>query len=70
MDGSDVRQNKNQDCDPLEPLATDGLEVEECRDKDTQRLFMLEWRRRTGRERCPDARVPGRTARPRDMMPA
>jgi hypothetical protein len=70
MDGSDMRQNNKQDTDRLEPLPTDGLEVEECRDNDTQRLFMLEWRRRAGRDPCQEARVPGRTARPRDMMPA
>jgi hypothetical protein len=29
-----------------EPVPTDGLEVEETRDADTVRLFILEWRRR------------------------
>jgi len=39
-----------QDCDDTEPLSTDGMEVDEFRDTDTVRLFMLEWRRRLQRE--------------------
>ena len=34
------------DSDDAEPLPIDGMEVEEFRDADTVRLFMLEWRRR------------------------
>lgn len=34
------------DIDDSEPLPVDGMEVEEFRDADTVRLFMLEWRRR------------------------
>lgn len=55
-----MRANKNNageilpmrllDSDDAEPLPTDGMEVEEFRDADTVRLFMLEWRRRMCRE--------------------
>ena len=38
------------DSDDAEPLPTDGMEVEEFRDVDTVRLFMLEWSRRMCRE--------------------
>jgi hypothetical protein len=38
------------DSDDAEPLPTDGMQVEEFRDADTVRLFMLEWRRRTCRD--------------------
>lgn len=54
-----MRANKNNagetlpmrllDADDAEPLPIDGMEVEEFRDADTVRLFMLEWRRRTCR---------------------
>ncbi len=40
----------SSDCDDAEPLPTDGMQVEEFRDADTVRLFMLEWRRRMCRE--------------------
>ena len=36
--------------DDAEPLPVDGMDVEEFRDADTVRLFMLEWRRRAARE--------------------
>jgi hypothetical protein len=42
------------DSDDAEPLPVDGMDVEEFRDADTVRLFMLEWRRRVARE-LPDA---------------
>ena len=55
-----MRANKNNagetspmrllDSDDAEPLPIDGMEVEEFRDADTVRLFMLEWRRRMRRE--------------------
>lgn len=61
-------RHKNQDGDRLEPLPTDGLEVEEFRDADTQRLFMLEWRRRLVREAVGQARSHGRVSRPRAMI--
>lgn len=35
-----------QDGDDAEALPTDGMDVEETRDADTVRLFVLEWRRR------------------------
>jgi hypothetical protein len=38
------------DSDEAEPLPVDGMDVEEFRDADTVRLFMLEWRRRASRE--------------------
>jgi hypothetical protein len=64
-----VRQ-KYQDGDRPEPLPTDGLDVEEFRDADTQRLFMLEWRRRLVREAAEQGRFRGRTPRPRAMTQA
>ena len=55
-----MRANKNNagetppmrllDADDAEPLPIDGMDVEEFRDADTVRLFMLEWRRRVRRE--------------------
>jgi hypothetical protein len=55
-----MRANKNNagatppmrllDSDDADPLPTDGMEVEEFRDADTVRLFMLEWRRRVLRD--------------------
>jgi len=47
------------DCDDAEPLPTDGMEVEEVRDADTVRLFMLEWRRRLREQPAPWRRSPG-----------
>jgi hypothetical protein len=40
-------QDGDGDGDTAEPLPIDGMDVEEFRDADTARLFMLEWRRRT-----------------------
>jgi hypothetical protein len=61
-----MRPNKNDagetppmrllDSDDAEPLPIDGMDVEEFRDTDTVRLFMLEWRRRVRRE-LPDPPV-------------
>lgn len=42
-----------QDCADAVPLPTDGMEVEEVRDADTVRLFMLEWRRRLREQPAP-----------------
>ena len=63
-------RQKYQDGDRPEPLPIDGLEVEEFRDADTQRLFMLEWRRRLVREAAERGRFHGRTPRPRAMIQA
>jgi hypothetical protein len=64
-----MRANKNNagetppmrllDCDEAEPLPIDGMEVEEFRDADTVRLFMLELRRWTCDEGAA-RRVPSR----------
>lgn len=72
-----MRSNKNdageapamrlQDSDDAEPLPTDGMEVQEYRDADTVRLFMLEWRRRLRRV-AREAPSPGAQARPRGGM--
>jgi hypothetical protein len=45
-----------QYCDDTEPLPTDGMEVEEVRDADTVRLFVMEWRRRLGEQPAPEGR--------------
>ena len=58
------------DSDDAEPLPTDGMEVEEFRDADTVRLFMLEWRRRMHRELPDQPTVMRRMARPGGMMGA
>ena len=58
------------DCDEAEPLPTDGMEVEEFRDADTVRLFMLEWRRRMRHELPDQATAMRRTPRPGGMMGA
>jgi hypothetical protein len=58
------------DSDDAEPLPTDGMEVEEYRDADTVRLFMLEWRRRTRRELPDQATRMRPMARPSGMMGA
>jgi len=58
------------DSDDAEPLPTDGMEVEEFRDADTVRLFMLEWRRRM-RCKLPDLPAAMRQMpRPGGMMGA
>jgi len=75
-----MRANKNNagetppmrllDSDDAEPLPIDGMEVEEFRDADTVRLFMLEWRRRM-RSELPDQPAHMRHApRPGGMMGA
>lgn len=61
-------RRKCRDGDRLEPLPTDGLEVEEFRDADTQRLFMLEWRRRRVRVAAGRGRFHDGTPRPRAMI--
>ena len=58
------------DSDDAEPLPTDGMEVEEFRDADTVRLFMLEWRRRMRREMPDQATAMQRVPRPGGMMGA
>lgn len=75
-----MRANKNNageklpmgclDSDDAEPLPTDGMEVEEFRDADTVRLFMLEWRRRTCRELPDQPAVMRRMPRAGGMMGA
>jgi hypothetical protein len=75
-----MRANKNknreaptmrlQDCDDVEPLSTDGMEVEEFRDADTVGLFMLEWRRRMQREMSDQPTSTRRSLRPGGMMRA
>ena len=59
-----------QDSDDAEPLPTDGMEVEEFRDADTVRLFMLEWRRRICRELPDQSTAVRRMPRPGGMMGA
>ena len=59
-----------QDCDDVEPLPTDGMEVEEFRDADTVRLFVLEWRRRVQREMSDQPSSVRRSLRPSGMMGA
>lgn len=75
-----MRANKNDagetppmrllDSDDAEPLPTDGMEVEEFRDADTVRLFMLEWRRRTYRDWPDQPSAMRRMPRPGGMMGA
>lgn len=75
-----MRANKNNagetppmrllDSDDAEPLPTDGMEVEEFRDADTVRLFMLEWRRRTCRDLPDQPTAMRRMLRPGGMMGA
>ena len=67
---SSTRTMRLQDCDDAEPLSTDGMEVEEFRDADTVRLFMLEWRRRLQREMSDQPTSVGRSLRPGGMMRA
>jgi hypothetical protein len=40
----------NETTDEVEGLSVDGLEVEEIRDEDTIRQFVVAWRRRVSRE--------------------
>lgn len=73
-----MRANKNNagemppmlllDCDDCEPLSTEGMDVEEFRDEDNVRLFILEWRRRMRRELPDQPTVMRRMARPGGMM--
>jgi len=75
-----MRANKNNaremrpmsllDSDDAEPLPIDGMEVEEFRDADTVRLFMLEWRRRMCRELPDHPTAMRRMPRPGGMMGA
>ena len=75
-----MRANKNNagetppmrllDSDDAEPLPTDGMEVEEFRDADTVRLFILEWRRRMRRELPDQLTAVRRMPRPGGMMGA
>lgn len=75
-----MRANKNNagetppmrllDSDDAEPLPTDGMEVEEFRDADTVRLFILEWRRRVRRELPDQLTAVRRMPRPGGMMGA
>ena len=75
-----MRANKNNageilpmrllDSDDAEPLPTDGMDVEEFRDADTVRLFMLEWRRRVRRELPDQPMALRRIPRPGGMMGA
>ena len=75
-----MRANKNNagetspmrllDSDEAEPLPTDGMEVEEFRDVDTVRLFMLEWSRRMCREMPDQPTAMRRMPRPGGMMGA
>ena len=58
------------DSDDAEPLPTDGMEVEEFRDADTVRLFMLEWRRRVRRELPDQPTAMRRMPRPGGMLGA
>ena len=58
------------DSDDAEPLPTDGMEVEEFRDADTVRLFILEWRRRVRRESPDQLTAVRRMPRPGGMMGA
>lgn len=58
------------DSDDAEPLPTDGMEVEEFRDADTVRLFILEWRRRMRRELPDQLTAVRRMPRPGGMMGA
>lgn len=58
------------DCDDAEPLPTDGMEVEEFRDADTVRLFVLEWHRRVRREMADQPTAARRWLRPGGMMGA
>ena len=75
-----MRANKNNagervpmrllDCEDAEPLPTDGMDVEEFRDADTVRLFVLEWRRRTCGELPDLPTAMRRMPRPGSMMGA
>ena len=75
-----MRANKNNagetppmrllDSDDAEPLPIDGMVVEEFRDADTVRLFMLEWRRRIRRELPDQPTALRHTPRPGGMMGA
>jgi hypothetical protein len=75
-----MRANKNNagerppmlllDCDDGEPLPTEAMDVEEFRDEDTVRLFMLEWRRRMRRELPDHPTAMRRMPRPGGMMGA
>jgi hypothetical protein len=58
------------DCDDGEPLPTEGMDVEEFRDEDTVRLFMLEWRRRMRRELPDQPTALRHMPRPGGMMGA
>lgn len=58
------------DSDDAEPLPTDGMEVEECRDAVTVQLFMLEWRRSMRRELPDQSTRMRRMVRPGGMMGA
>jgi len=59
---------QDRDGDAAEPLPIDGMDVEEFRDADTARLFILEWRRRIriGSGQPPVSR--GRRPRPGGMI--
>jgi len=63
-------QQCDGDRDEIEALPTDGMDVEEVRDADTARLFVLEWRRRVRRESGKLPATPGRMWLPRSMIGA
>lgn len=75
-----MRANKNNagetppmrllESDDAEPLPVDGMDVEEFRDADTVRLFMLEWRRRMRRELPDQPTALRHRPRPGGMMGA
>jgi hypothetical protein len=67
---SSTRTLRLWDSDHAEPLSTDGMEVEEFRDADTVRLFMLEWHRRMQREMSDQSTSARRSLRPGGMMGA
>jgi hypothetical protein len=56
------------DRDDAEPVPTDGLEVQETRDADTVRLFILEWRRRLRHVSLEASSPAGQAGRPDGMI--
>ncbi|MCM2310113.1 MAG: hypothetical protein NDI84_01820 [Steroidobacteraceae bacterium] len=56
------------DRDDAEPVPTDGLEVEETRDADTVRMFILEWRRRLRDVSLEASPADGQPERPDGMI--
>jgi hypothetical protein len=59
---------QRRDEQDLEPLPTDGLQVEETRDADTVRRFLQEWRCRVILERAAGPAHFDRADRPRAIM--